>query len=572
MHAARCFAAAFALAFLLTGCQTEAPEQPSAEPVAQEDTMSPSIEERIAWYAPVRLTTDLSGLTENDRKMIPLLIEAAKAMDDVFWLQAYGPREQLLNALTDPAEKRYAEINYGPWDRMEGNAPFIAAYGPKPEGAQFYPEGMDKKEFENAIKDDPEKAALFKSEYTRIVREQGGKLKAVPYSEAYPEPTKLAAAKLREAAALASDPGLKQYLTLRAEGLETNTFGPSDRAWLDMKNNVVDVVLGPIETYEDRLFGYKAAHEAYVLVKDQEWSKRLARYAAMLPGLQKGLPVGDAYKKEVPGTDSDLNAYDVVYYAGDCNAGTKTIAINLPNDETIQLEKGTRRLQLKNAMRAKFDKILAPVAGVLIAEDQRKHVTFDAFFADVMFHEVAHGLGIKNTINGKGTVREALKEQAGALEEGKADILGLHMITVLHDKGELPDVSLEDAYVTFLAGIFRAVRWGATNPHAQANLSRFHYFQREGAFTRDAATGTYRVDTAKMRAAMDKLAAQILTFQGDGDYDGVVKFMDELGKMDPELQADLDRVAKAGIAKDIVFEQGVDVLGLQESAATGTVR
>jgi hypothetical protein len=188
-----------------------------------------------------------------------------------------------------------------------------------------------------------------------------------------------------------------------------------------------------------------------------------------------------------------------------------------------------------------------------------------------MFHEVAHGLGIKNTVNGKGTVRDALKEQAGALEEGKADILGLHMITALHDRGELADTSLEDAYVTFLAGIFRSVRWGATNPHAQANLARFHYFQREGAFQRDEAAGTYRVDMAKMRAAMDKLAGDILRFQGDGNYDGVVQFMEELGKMDPALQADLDRVGQAGIPKDIVFEQGVEVLGLAP-AATGTAR
>jgi hypothetical protein len=566
MRAVRPLFAASSVACLLRGCQPEAfPEVGASAPAASEDTMSP--EDKLAWYAPVRLTTDLSLLSENDRKMIPLLIEAAKAMDDVYWLQAYGPKDQLLGSITDPAVRRYAEINYGPWDRMEGNAPFVPGYGPKPEGAQFYPDGMKKEEFEKAIEGDGDKAALFKSEYTRIVRDQGGTLKAVPYSEAYPEATKFAAGKLKEAAALAADPGLKRYLTLRAQALETNQFKESDRAWLDMKDNVIDVVIGPIETYEDRLYGYKAAHEAYVLVKDLEWSKRLARYAAMLPELQKGLPVEAAYKKEVPGTDSDLNAYDVVYYAGDCNAGTKTIAINLPNDESIQLEKGTRRLQLKNAMRAKFDTVLLPIANVLIAEDQRRHVTFDAFFADVMFHEVAHGLGIKNTVDGKRTVRDALKEQAGTLEEGKADILGLHMITALHDKGELPDVKLEDAYVTFLAGIFRSVRWGVTNPHAQANLARFYYFQREGAFARDEATGTYRVDMAKMRAAMDKLGAQILKFQGDGDYDGVVKFMDELGKMDPALQADLDRVAKAGIPKDIVFEQGIDVLGLQPAGA-----
>ena len=569
MTAARALATTSALLFaaVLVGCgpassSGEVAAKPEGTELGKEVAADMSVKDKVAAYASVRLTADLSRLPENDRKMLPLLIEAAQAMDEVYWLEAFGPKDPFLGAIGDADVRRYAEINYGPWDRLDGDKAFVPGYGAKPDAAQFYPADMTKEEFEKAIAGDAKKAETFKSEYTRIVRKDGA-LVAVPYHEAWPEPTARAVAKLEEAAALATDKGLKRYLELRAKALETDDYRASDRAWLDMKDNVVDVVVGPIETYEDKLFGYKAAHEAYVLVKDQEWSKRLAKYATMLPALQKGLPVEAAYKKEVPGTDSDLNAYDVVYYAGDCNAGSKTIAINLPNDETIQLEKGTRRLQLKNAMRAKFDTIMVPIASLLIAEDQRKHVTFDAFFADVMFHEVAHGLGIKKTIDGKGTVRDALKEQAGALEEGKADILGLHMITVLHEKGELPDVALEDAYTTFLAGIFRSVRWGAANAHAQANLSRFHFFQREGAFTRDDATGTYRVDMPKMRAAMDKLSAQILKFQGDGDYQGVVKFMDELGKMDPALQADLDRVGKAGIPKDIVFEQGVEVLGLQ---------
>ena len=222
----------------------------------------------------------------------------------------------------------------------------------------------------------------------------------------------------------------------------------------------------------------------------------------------------DGIQGETPGTDSDLNAYDVVYYAGHCNAGSKTIAINLPNDEQVQLQKGTRRLQLKNAMRAKFDKILVPIADELIAEDQRRHITFDAFFANVMFHEVAHGLGIKNTINGKGTVRDALKEQAGALEEGKADILGLYMITQLHEQGEMPDASLDDNYVTFLAGIFRSIRFGAASAHGRANVAQFNFLQEHGAFTRDSATGRYRVDIAKMRAAVDALSGRILRYPG----------------------------------------------------------
>jgi len=286
----------------------------------------------------------------------------------------------------------------------------------------------------------------------------------------------------------------------------------------------------------------------------------LEHFIAYLPELQKGLPVDEAYKKETPGTDSDLNAYDVVYYAGDCNSGAKTIAINLPNDEEVQLQKGTRRLQLKNAMKAKFDKIMMPIADVLIDSSQRHHLTFDAFFANTMFHEVAHGLGIKNTINGKETVRTALKEHASALEEGKADILGLYMIQQLHAKGELTN-DFKDNMVTFMAGIFRSVRFGAADAHGIANMIRFNFFEEKGAFTRNE-DGTYKVNFDKMQTAMEKLSNLILTLQGNGDYEGVAKLVAEKGVISPELQADLDRLGDANIPVDVVFEQGTDVLGL----------
>jgi len=517
-------------------------------------------------YTTVKLTADLSGLTPNERRMIPLLIDAARAMDDVFWLQAYGDRHELLSKIDDPALRRFAEINYGPWDRLEGNAPFIAGAGPKPPGANFYPQDMTKEEFESAIAGDPVKMALFRSQYTLIRRDAAGALEAVGYSEAYSRGMGLAAGKLREAAALADDPDLRRYLELRAEALLSDRYRDSDLAWIDMKDNTLDIVIGPIETYEDQLFGYKAAAEAYVLIKDGEWSRRLARYATFLPDLQAGLPVPEEYKREAPGTDSDLNAYDVVYYAGDCNAGSKTIAINLPNDEQVQLHKGTRRLQLKNAMRAKFDEILVPIAGALIAEDQRAHVTFDAFFENTMFHEIAHGLGVKNTISGRSTVREALKEQAAALEEGKADVLGLHMIVSLAERGEMGPGDLKDNYVTFLASVFRSTRFGASSAHGRANAARFTFFEDMGAFSRDDTTGTYRVDFERMREAMTALAGKILRFQGDGDRDGVKSFMDRAALIGPTLEHDLGRLASAGIPVDIVFDQGAGALGLGSTA------
>jgi len=320
-------------------------------------------------------------------------------------------------------------------------------------------------------------------------------------------------------------------------------------------------VIGAIETYEDRLFGYRAAYESYVLIKDQEWSERLSRFAAFLPELQRGLPVPDAYKAEEPGTDSDLNAYDVIYYAGHSNAGSKTIAINLPNDEEVQLQKGTRRLQLKNAMQAKFEKILDPINNVLIAEEQRAHVSFDAFFANTMFHEVAHGLGVKNTIDGKSTVREALLDVASSMEEGKADILGLYMISRLHAAGELGEIDLRDNYVTFMAGVFRSIRFGASSAHGKANMVRFNFFEEHGAFVRDPEKGTYSVDFDRMEEAMSALSELLLTLQGNGDYEGALALTNS-GVIGAQLQQDLDRLTHANIPVDIVFNQGVSELNL----------
>ncbi len=521
----------------------------------------PAMAERVQAYATVRLSADLAALTPTERQMIPLLIEAARQMDAIFWLQAYGDRDALLKTVRDPHTRRFCEINYGPWDRLGDNAPFVAGVGPKRPGANFYPPDMTREEFETHLAKYPSDRAAFTSQYTVIVRKPGGTLSATPYNAFYGALTRRAISKLKAAGSLTENKALKVYLFTRATALATDQYRESDRVWLDMKDNTLDIVIGPIETYEDQLFGYKAAHEAYVLVKDKTWSARLARYAAMLPDLQRHLPCAQEYKNEMPGTDSDLGAYDVIFYAGDCNAGAKTIAVNLPNDEQVQLEKGTRRLQLKNAMKAKFDRIVVPLAKVLIDEDQRRHVTFDAFFSNTMFHEVAHGLGIKNTINGRGTVRQALKEQASALEEGKADILGLYMVTRLYEQGELKEGTVMDNYVTFLASIFRSIRFGASSAHGRANMMRFNFFKEHGAFTR-SPSGSYRVNFDKMKQAMEALSTRIIQLQGDGDYDGTVEMMTRLGLIGPVLQGDLERLRGARIPVDIVFEQGVDVLGL----------
>ena len=514
-------------------------------------------------YATVKLESDLSHLSENQRKMIPLLIEAGQEMDKAFWRQAYGNRGDLrmpvgskkLNA----AVKRHLDINYGPWDRLRDNQPFIDGVGEKPLGANFYPVDMTKEDFEKHVEHNPDLKSLYTM--VRWTEDGDGGLMAIPYSQFFVEEFTAAAEKLTAAAKLAEDPQFKSYLLARAQALTSDEYQPSDMAWMDMKNNAIDVVIGPVETYEDKLFGYKASNTCYVLVKDLSWSERLTKYAAMLPGLQRDLPCADKYKTETPGTNSDLNAYDVIYYAGDCNSGSKTIAINLPNDPEVQLAKGSRRLQLKNAMRAKYDRILVPIAELLIVEEQRKHITFNAFFSNTMFHEVAHGLGIKNTITGKGTVREALRESQSALEEGKADILGLYMVTKLLESGDLSEGTLEDYYVTFMAGIFRSVRFGASSAHGKANMIRFNFFEKQGAFTRNEA-GQYTVDMEKMKVAIAKLSGKILELQGEGDYEAARKFTDDMAYIGEVLKLDLERVNQRGIPTDIVFEQGIEALGL----------
>lgn len=540
--------AMLSLMVIVSSCKEDKKEVVSDEPTQTE------MQKNLGKYVSVKLTSDVNKLSEKEQQMLPLLIKAAEKMNDLFWYEAYGDKTELLNSIEDEDTKTFVKINYGPWDRLDGNKPFVEGVGEKPLGANFYPKDMTKKEFEAA--DIEDKSSI----YNFVRRDENGKLYSIPYHKQFENEVKEVSELLKEAAKLAEDEGLKTYLELRAQALLDDNYQPSDLAWMDMKTNTLDIVIGPIETYEDQMFGNKAAHEGYVLIKDQEWSAKLARFASFLPELQKGIPVADAYKQETPGTDSDLNAYDVVYYAGDCNSGSKTIAINLPNDEEVQLQKGTRRLQLKNAMRAKFDKILVPISDVLIDESQRQHITFDAFFANTMFHEVAHGLGIKNTINGKGTVRTSLKELASALEEGKADVLGLYMVQQLHEKGEI-DGDMKDYMTTFMASIFRSVRFGASSAHGKANMIRFNFFKDKGAFTRNA-DGTYKIDYANMIVAMKDLSSLILTLQGNGDYDGVAKLVAEKGKISEELQSDLDRLSSANIPVDVIYEQGADVLGL----------
>jgi hypothetical protein len=509
----------------------------------------------LAKYKEVTLTTDLSWLSSQEREIIGILIDVAGIMDDVFWMEAYGDKEELFAQINNEYAEEFARINYGPWDRLNNDAPFISGFGPRLPGAKFYPEDITVDEFE--AWDNPDKSSL----YTIIKRDSKGELIAVPYSEAFKEQHSKAANLMMKAADLAEDAGLKKYLKMRADALLTNQYQPSDFAWMEMKQSNIDFVVGPVESYEDQLFGYKAAHESFVLVKDPAWSARLEKFNAMLPSLQANLPVAPEYKAEMPGTDADMNVYDAIYYAGDCNAGSKTIAINLPNDPVVQLAVGSRKLQLKNAMKAKFDNILMPVAGMMIDESQRRYITFDAFFENTTFHEVAHGLGVKNTINGKGPVREALKEQYAAIEEAKADIMGLYLVTKLYEMGEITSGEVMNNYVTFFAGIFRSCRFGAGNAHGKANMLSMKYFADNGAFLYQD-NGYYKVNFEEMKKAVESLVGKIVTMQGNGDYEGVRAWIESDGVMTENLRRDLDKVNAAGIPVDIIFKQGKKMLGL----------
>lgn len=520
------------------------------------------MKKKVEQYAPFVLKYDIGQLSREEAELVGIFIQIADVMDDIYWEQAFGQdNRKRLRELKDPYMRQFAEIQYGAWDRLDAERPFIPGYGPKPAGANFYPKDMTKEEFEKL--DDPMKT----SQYTILQRNGKGDLEVIPYHKAYEKYLKRVYELLDKAIELAKDDGLRKYLETRREALITDNYFESDMMWMDMKDSRLDIVFGPIENYEDALYGYKTAYEAFVLIKDEKWSNDLARFTKMLPELQKQLPCDPKYKKEVPGTESDLNVYDVIYYAGDCNAGSKTIAINLPNDEKVQLKKGSRRLQLKNAMEAKFQNILVPIANLMISKEQLKNIKFDAFFSNVCYHEVAHGLGIKNTVTGKGNVRQALKNQYSAWEEAKADICGLYIVQTLIERGEIKGITVEDAYVTYLAGLLRSVRFGATEAHGIANMMCFNYMQDKGAFTRNKE-GKYVVDSKKMRAALESWAALVIKTEGEGDYDAAKAYADKNGKVRPDLAKDLKAIEKANIPLDIRYEQGAKVLGLELAQKT----
>ncbi|CDC00110.1 uncharacterized protein BN659_00819 [Bacteroides sp. CAG:443] len=515
----------------------------------QESPLKAKVEE----YARVELKSDLvNNLNDKEKELVRIFFQVGEITDNLFWKQTFGDKSQL-DTITDSYAKEFAMIQYGAWDRLDNNKPFLAGYGEKPAVCNYYPHDITAEEFD-AFED-----ANKNSWYTVIRRNEDGSLKSVWYHEAYAEEIGHICTLLEKAVTLAEDPGLKNYLEKRIEAFKTDDYLESDLAWMDMKDSKIDFVTGPIESYDDKFQETKASYESFILLKDEARSKDLAKFVSMLPALQKELPCAPEYKTFVPGTSSDLNVYDAVYYAGDCNAGSKTIAINLPNDERVHALKGTRRLQLRNSMKAKFDKILMPIGQLIVTPEQQKYLNFDAFFWNVTFHEVAHGLGVKQTINTNESVDAVMGTEKTSWEEAKADILGLFMVTKLIEMGEITNITAEDAITTYIAGILRSVRFGAASSHGKANMMCFNYMEKAGAFSRDAKE-QYVIDFEKAKEAMNGWAALILQTQGDGNIEFATKYRAENGGITPALQADLNKINEAGIPRDITFIQGVDVL------------
>ncbi len=577
------------------------------------------IAKRLATYERVKLTTDTAFLTEAERKCITSLIAAASYADRIFWRQVIGDKDEFLKSIADTNARKFAAINYGPWDRLKNDQPFLqgGGIGEKPLGVNLYPAGFSVgllgdtmmrrdalspytmiKHFE-APKPPPPPAAPGEAPIDLGMMEQPGMMakgsdgvdyEIKKYSEYYrPEIMKMVMHLNQAAQAIESeDKEFAEYLRMRCGALMSDDYINSDIQWLNLKSHL-DIVIGPIENYEDKLTGRKTSYESYVMVRDMEWGKKLEKYIGYLPELQAGLPVSAEYKPSLNGNASSshqepiqkegfppimppdkplssLAVFDVVYYGGDCNAGSKTIAVNLPNDETLQTYFGTRRSQLKNTMRAKFEKIVVPISKVVIDPSQQKNITFDAFFNNVMFHEVAHGLGIKEVVGKPGTtVRDALGTTYSALEECKADVLGLYMVTQLFDKKELGGV-LDDYYVTFVASVFRSVRFGAASAHGKANMITFNTLVENGAIAMktDGKVSYYLVNVAKMRSVISALAADLLKVQGDGILENAKKMLETKSVIGSTLQADLNRIDAANIPVDLVFDQGIETLGLKK--------
>jgi hypothetical protein len=507
------------------------------------------IEQRLAKFSPTPLQADLSAVSPEDRRVLDLLVQAARQMDEIFLRQVWAGNPEMrdkIAAWTDQdgkaavAAREFYELNFGPWDRLDGFKPFLGDK-PHPEGAGYYPEDMTKLEFESWI----EKHAADKERLTSgttVIRRDASGLQAVPYSQEYRQWLQPAAKLLREAAAATSNASLKRFLELRAKAFETDDYYESDMAWMDL-DAPVEVTIGPYESYEDLLFGYKTAFEAFVTVNLPKESAALTRYKERLPWLEGNLPIPEKDKNPNRGTESPIRVVDTVFTAGDTKAGVQTLAFNLPNDERVREAKGSKKVLLRNTMRAKYDKILMPIAERVISQDQVKDVAFDAYFNEVLHHELSHGLGPGTiTKNGKKTeVRLELKDLFGTLEEAKADVMGVYNILALMQRGDMPAELRRTLEPTYVAGLFRSARFGVHEAHGKGVVAQFSYLMEKGALEVDSS-GRFRAVSEKFPGAIRDLLHDMLMLQAAGDYEGTKAFLDRYGKPQQRLLDAIERL------------------------------
>lgn len=544
----RVCAVAMAVAAALVGCASPKEEPKMSESKPATDS---SFAAKIRRFAPTDITADTSHLSDNDRKALDKLIEAAKLLDPLFLRQAWSGNEALrkkLEADSSPEGRErlhYFMINKGPWSRLDKNEPFIDGVPrEKPPQGGFYPDDITKDEFNSWVATLPEQEKQRATGFFTVIRRgPDGKLKIVPYHEEYREFLEPAATLLKEAAGLTTNQTLKNFLTKRAEAFLSDDYYASDVAWMDL-DAPIDVTIGPYETYEDELFGYKAAFEAFITVRDEAESAKLVKFGGYLQELENNLPVDPKYRNPKLGAASPIRVVDNVFCSGDGNRGVQTAAFNLPNDEKVVKEKGSKRVMLKNMQEAKFNKALVPIAKVVMDPSQQSQISFDAFFTHILAHELMHGLGPHNiTVGGRDTnVRKELKELYSAIEEAKADITGLWALQYLIDKGSVDHAMERDLYTTYLASSFRSVRFGTTEAHGKGQAMQFNYLLDEGAIKMDEAAGTFSIDTSKVKDAVRKLTHDILTIEAEGSYDKAKAMLDKYGVIRPSMQKALEKL------------------------------
>ena len=518
------------------------------------------LEKKIGQYSKTELTYDENLLDDNQKVVVEKLYEAGKIIDRIFLDQVYSKNEEIEEVLlksTDANDKvilEYFNINFGPFDRLDHNKPF---YGnvEKPEGANYYPEDMTKEEFENFIKENPEKKAEFTSEFT-MIRRENGKLVAIPYTEFYKAELTEISKLMNEAAEYADNASLKNYLLKRAEAFKTNDYYESDMAWMDLKDHTIEVIIGPYEVYEDGLFNYKAAFELFLTLVDPESTEKLKTFANYLTDMEENLPIPQEHKNFERGSHSPIIVAQEVFSAGDTKAGVQTLAFNLPNDERVRKAKGSKKVMLKNVHEAKFDKLLKPISEMVLDESQQQYVTFDAFFNHTLMHEMSHGVGPGYiTVDGRETeVKKELKETYSTMEECKADILGLYNNKFMIGKGVYPKEFEQEMWVTFLGGVFRSIRFGINEAHGGGNAIIYNYLLEKGAYEFDPEKEIVKVNFEKAYPALKELANKVLMIQATGDYEGAKSLIDKYAVASESIKILVDKLSVLPVDITPVFQ------------------